>query len=231
MILDCESTSNVMLECKDDKSNAFFRDIDEKFSINYLTEGICREGLTSGIVMPFLRISCPKCSGSLRNPQLDQCRHVGASVAAVEILEPDMITQEDGGYSLIPNRDLQSVVINRKPKEVFNKIAPFVRKLVIEGKRIPIDDQSISLLQAPSLVRNLMDGCSSVVASELGIMWRKKVHEWVRDRMVARICSMSNLKVPDVSLVDTRVKTLQKYSAISGCEETWQSVRNKLNDF
>jgi hypothetical protein len=231
MVVSCESLIDVEINCKDSGSGDAFARLEKKASLSVIATEICKEGMISGKAMPFIRLNCPRCLGSIRDPEVPQCEHCGADVTSVDLLNPDQIGEDAGGYSLLPNPELQYVVLRRRPVEVYERLAPVVKRLVMEGKPIPLDKHAVSSLIAPSLVRNLIEGCPNQVACEVSLMWRTKVSSWVKETLVDEICRMRHLKTPEIVVRMPEVKTLQKYSPLEGAPWSWQQIRHTLKDF
>jgi hypothetical protein len=226
MVVECESAMSIQIECKDDNSQEVFRLLDDKIGFNAMVSGICRDGMINGLSMPLLRLNCPSCLGSIRDPYKEACDHSGGDVSSVEVLNPDLILGEPGNYSMMPNSELQYVVLKRRPMEVYERIAPVIKKLVMEGKPIPLDPRSVSIIEAPSLVLNLVrEECSSQVATELSIIWRRKVCEWVKEILVENICRMRSLKTPSVTMQEPNVKMVQKYAPPKEMQHSWEEIR------
>lgn len=229
-IIECESRMGVLtVKASGERANRVLNELERRVDLDGLFRGIAAQGMIYGTVSPFVRIVCPKCTGSLQDMLNQGCKHPGGEITSVEIVDPNYIIEKDGRFLLVANEDLKYVVMKRRPPELYDRIAPFVRKLVLAGKPIPLDPAAMVRIDSPGVVYNLIDGCSSQTVAELGLKWRAKAFEWLESTldMAAR---MAKVKAFEASFAEPSCKPISKYLPADDIEGDWRDVRKYFSE-
>jgi hypothetical protein len=229
-IVECESRMGILtVKASGERANKLLKEFDRRIDIDGLFRGVASHGMIYGRVNPFVRIVCPKCTGSLQDKLNEGCKHSGGEITSIEVIDPNYIVEKDGRFLLMANEDLKYVIMKRRPQELYDRIAPFVRKLVLAGEPIPLDKAAMVTVESPSLVYNLIDGCSSQVVAEVGAKWRAKAFEWLKETL-DMAAKMGGVKAFSVRLEEPNVKPISKYLPADDIEADWRDVRKYFSE-
>jgi very-short-patch-repair endonuclease len=143
------------LQIADSKMHRFYERLCEKINILGICREISRSYYVYGDAFPFIGFECSKCGGNGQDPENPgyMCPHENGTIGRVIVLNPFWVEVETNVLcenpviKMIPDDDLRRIVTTRTPPEIYNKLPLTIRKLVAEGKPIPLSSRSVSHLK------------------------------------------------------------------------------------
>jgi len=135
------------LECDDRHVRNFYEVLCEDLDLLRWFRMINHETYLLGDCFPFLEVDCPICGGSGWHGD-SACEHEGGSFKRLIVLNPDFVEvftnpiASDNAITLIPDDELKDLVKGSGPGS--DRLAPDVRKMVMSGQPIPLDNMSVS---------------------------------------------------------------------------------------
>jgi len=140
-------------ECEHGNIKAYFDHVNEKLQLDSWIKKISREYYLIGDVFPFTEVSCEKCHGVNVLPNNKRCDHKGGTLRRMVILNPDWIEVQANQFSeepvitLLPDDELKKVIFNRRPVQLYERIPPHLRAMIIANRPIPLDNENVSHLK------------------------------------------------------------------------------------
>ena len=140
-------------QCANAKVKRYFDNLNKKLNLDYWVKMISREFYLIGDVFPFLEIQCDLCYGTGILPDGSPCAHKGGTIRRVVILNPDSIEVqksslvEESVITLVPDEELRRVVWNKKPLDIYNRIPPHIRTLILSNRPVPLSNECVSHLK------------------------------------------------------------------------------------
>ena len=140
-------------ECEYGNIKAYFDYVNKKLQLDSWIKKISREYYLIGDVFPFLEVECETCRGALMTPDGERCEHKGGNFRRMVILNPDWVDVQANQFSeepvitLLPDDDLKKVIFNRKPIQLYERIPPHLRAMIIANRPIPLDNFLVSHLK------------------------------------------------------------------------------------
>lgn len=152
----CEFPMNgFKLECKNRKVLQYFEHhVVKNLKLNEIFKMISSEYFMLGDVFVHTDVKCPICHGIGINPETgERCNHPGGTFRSLKILNPDWmevqqsILADEPAIVMIPDEELKRIVFYKRPENIYNNIPDAVKKLVLQGKPIPMSNRTISHLK------------------------------------------------------------------------------------
>jgi very-short-patch-repair endonuclease len=150
---NCFPMNGFETQCDDSKIKHFYDNVNKKLNLDHWCKMISREYHLIGDVFPFLEVDCPDCKSTNVDKHGKPCKHKGGSFNRLVVLNPDWIDVQANQFAaepvitLLPDDDLKKVIWNRRPKEIFDRIAPHLRQLILAGRPIPLDNTCVTHLK------------------------------------------------------------------------------------
>jgi hypothetical protein len=139
--------------CDDIKVKKYFDDVKRRLRIVQIAKQIAYERMCIGDAFVFADIYCPKCGGvgvlpNVVDPQTGApipCPHENGTFTNLTVLNPDWIEVQSGYVTqdvevivMQPDSNLRNIVSRRAPKDIYERIPPVLRQLILQGKPIPL---------------------------------------------------------------------------------------------
>ena len=142
-------------ECPDPKIKMFFDNTCKRLNLDYWTQMISHEEFLIGDVFPFTEFECKLCGGSgvdPTNPGM-KCRHPNGTIKRIIVLNPDWIDvqwnilADEPLVTLTPDDELRRIVLQKTPRQIYDKLPINVRNLVATGQPIPLSNRAVKHLK------------------------------------------------------------------------------------
>ena len=137
-------------ECSNRYVKHYFDELNKKLNMDKWARIISHEVHLLGDCFPFLEIECEHCGGSGRVGG-EVCEHEGGSFKRLLILNPDFIEvftnpiSPDEVITYVPDDELRDIVLKNGPGS--DKLSPEVKKMIAQGRPIPLDSRCVSHLK------------------------------------------------------------------------------------
>ena len=137
-------------ECSNRYVKHFFDNLNKKLNLDKWLRIISHEVHLLGDCFPFLEIECDRCGGSGRVDG-EICEHPGGNFKRLIIMNPDFIEvftnpiAPDEVITYVPDDELRDAVIKTGPGT--QKLSNEVKKMIGEGRPIPLDNLCVSHLK------------------------------------------------------------------------------------
>jgi very-short-patch-repair endonuclease len=138
------------LECSSSYVKDYFEKLVEKLNFQKWLPEISKVYHLLGDAFVLLSIDCPHCHGSNWDDDKNQeCQHDGASWKSISILNPDNVIKtpgmidQPGSYAYRPSAEEIRIVNERHPKDIYDSIPDGIKKLILKGDPIKLNEISI----------------------------------------------------------------------------------------
>lgn len=141
--------SGFTLECSNGYVKDYFEDLVNKLNFAKWLPLISQEYHLRGDVFIMGNIECQHCHGLNINEDGEPCQHEGATWRSISVLNPDTVEttayfhDQDPLYYMTVTDDMVRVIQEKKPKEVYDRIPPEVRKKILAREPIHIHPEAI----------------------------------------------------------------------------------------
>jgi len=132
----------------------FFERETKRLDLVNILRQISSEYYMLGDVFPHADISCPTCKGNPYNPMTgEMCNHAGGNISRIKILNPDWIEVTDTIFAdeeqivLIPDEQIVRIVSTKQPRQIYDRLSPQIRQLVMAQKPILLSNRVVSHLK------------------------------------------------------------------------------------
>ncbi len=142
--------TGIETECSNRYVKHYYDSLNKRLNLDKWLRIISHEVHLLGDCFPFLEIECPLCNGS-GNYNGSICDHDGGTFKRLLVLNPDFVEVFTNSISpkdvitYLPDDELRDLVLKSGPGT--EKLSMGVRKLIGEGKPIPLDSNSVSHLK------------------------------------------------------------------------------------
>lgn len=138
------------LECKSGVVKDYFEKLIEKLNFQKMLPLISGDYYLYGDAFVFTEIDCPHCGGGMIDLKTGKdCEHKGASWKSMVTLNPDSVQITAGFittepvYAYLPNDQEVRIVMEKNPKEVYDKIPDQVKAKIMARQPITLNPISI----------------------------------------------------------------------------------------
>lgn len=137
-------------ECKNREIKIYFDKFKKRLKLENWCRLISHEIHLMGDCYPLAEIDCSECNGTGRIGS-DICEHEGGTIRRLVLLNPDFIEVSNPTLSpepviyLRPDEEMINMITRRTPG--YEKFTPEVRKLILSGQPIRMDNRSVSHLK------------------------------------------------------------------------------------
>lgn len=142
-------------ECPDPKIKMYFDNTAKRLNLDHWTQMISHEHFLIGDVFPFTEFECSICGGSGVDPNNPgvRCRHPKGTIKRILVLNPDWIDvqwnilADEPVITLTPDDELRRIVLQKTPRQIYDKLPINVRNLVATGQPIPLSNRAVKHLK------------------------------------------------------------------------------------
>jgi len=137
-------------ECSNRYVKHYFDQLNKKLNIDKWARIISHEVHLLGDCFPFLEVDCDICGGS-GHIGGQMCEHEGGSFKRLLILNPDFVEvftnsiAPDDVITYVPDNELRDIVMKNGPGT--QKLSNDVKKMIVEGRPVPLDNLCVSHLK------------------------------------------------------------------------------------
>lgn len=137
-------------QCHDFTIKKYFDHLNKKLNLDFWVKMISQQYYIFGDVFPFLEIECPECHGRGVTEDGEICEHEGGSFRRLVVLNPHWIDvqttvlADEPVVTLVPDDELKRIVWHKQPPEIYNRIPPHIRSLILSGRPIPLSNECVS---------------------------------------------------------------------------------------